>query len=428
MIPAGIAPTRPDLAGPTTGLFRNRNYTLYLAGSVASWAGLGVADVLLLWLVFSETGSTFAVAYVGLAEAIPPIVVGFVAGVLADRYDRRWLLVTTTLLQAALIASVVLAWWAFGFRLLLTVVLVLGFETVTVLYRPPATAIVEGLVAADHLDGANAVVQAATSVATTCGTAAAAVLLVVAGTGGSFGADVGVFALAALLMASVGGRYAPSEPADGPPPTRSLRRDTAEVVRFLRDRPALVELTIVSVAAGFFVTMFSPFLVVYTVDDLHAPASTFGVLLAGYSAGFFVGSLRAPHVGIVRYYGRFFVLALVACGGLLAVLVVWPAFVVVLVALTLFGTLLGFVVTGFFNLILRLVPSGLLGRYFGLEEMLTWAVAPLGIVTGGVLTQAFGVTVGFGVAAVGLVAVGAIALLSRRIRSIRYVPTSPVEP
>ncbi|MCI4350795.1 MAG: MFS transporter, partial [Thermoplasmata archaeon] len=65
---------------------------MYVSGNTASWAGLGVADVLLLWLVFSETGSTIAVAAVGLAQAVPPIGVGFFAGVLADRYSRRRLL------------------------------------------------------------------------------------------------------------------------------------------------------------------------------------------------------------------------------------------------------------------------------------------------------------------------------------------------
>jgi MFS family permease len=420
------APAEPGRAG--WGIFENRNYALYLGGSVASWTGLGVADVLLLWLVFAQTGSTIAVAYVGLAEAFPPIVIGFVAGVLADRYDRRWLLVATTALQSVLIGLVVLSVWTVGFHLWLTVALVLGFETVTVLYRPPAVAIVPGLVSPQRLDGANAVVQAASSVATTCGSAAAAVLIVVVGTDGSFGLDVAVFAIATLLMALIGGRYAPSDPSDGLRPVRSLRRDTVEVVRFLQNRPALIELTVVSVAAGFFVTMFSPFLVVYTVADLHQPASMFGYLLAGYSAGFFVGSLRAPQLGIVGFYGRFFVLALVASGGLLSILVLWPTFLTVLVALTLLGTLLGLVVTGFFNLVLHLVPSQLLGRYLGLEEMLTWAVAPLGIVSGGLLTQWFGVSVGFGVAAVGLMGVGGIALLSRGIRSIRYLPGSPDGP
>ncbi|HEY6237700.1 MAG TPA: MFS transporter [Thermoplasmata archaeon] len=426
---APVPPPPPSGSVPPGGEpFYNRNYALYLVGSVASWTGLGVADVLLLWLVFAETQSTIAVAYVGLAEAFPPIAVGFVAGVLADRSDRRRILVLTTSLQAVLIGLVVLSYLALGFHLWLTVALVLGFETVTVLYRPPATAIVPALVPPDRLDGANALVQATTSVATTTGSAAAAVLLVVVGTEGSFGLDVAVFAVAALLLGMVGGRYDPSDRAGGERAPRSLRRDTAEVVRFLQNHPALIELTAVSVAAGFFVTMFSPFLVVYTVDDLHQPASMFGFLLAGYSAGFFVGSLGTPRVGIVGFYGRFFVLALIGSGGLLGLLVLWPSFALVFAALTALGGLLGLVVTGFFNLILRLVPSELLGRFLGVEEMLTWAVAPMGIVTGGLLTQSFGISVGFAAAAIGLMGVGGIALLSRGIRSIRYVPGSPRPP
>ncbi|HXQ93794.1 MAG TPA: hypothetical protein VN864_01285, partial [Thermoplasmata archaeon] len=59
-----------ELAAPPPargrGLLGNRNYGLYLVGNVAGWGGLAIADVMFLFIVFNETGSALAVAYVGI--------------------------------------------------------------------------------------------------------------------------------------------------------------------------------------------------------------------------------------------------------------------------------------------------------------------------------------------------------------------------
>jgi MFS family permease len=412
----------PDLGESIPSLPRNRNFGLYLAGNVASWAGLGVADVLLLWLVYARTDSVIDVAFLGIVEALPPIAIGLFAGVLADRYDRRRIIVWTTAMQGVVLGLILLSIRMFGFQLGLALVLVVGLETVTVVFRPASTAILPSLVRSESLDNANALTEAATSVATTVGSAGAAVLLILVGTDASFGVNIGIFAVGALLLWLMASEYARSP--DAPPGRRppSFRRDLVEAVRFLRDRPALLELTAVTVAAGFFVTIFSPFLVVYTVQELNRPASWFGYLLGGYTGGFFVGSLLVPRLRVVRFYGRSFALAMLLGGGLLATLVVLPSFLLALLSLGALGALLGVVITGFVTLAQRIVPSELLGRYLGLDEMLTWTVAPLGIVAGGLLTQALGIRVSFAVSAVGLVGVGVVSLLRAGVRSIGYVP------
>ncbi|MCI4351694.1 MAG: MFS transporter [Thermoplasmata archaeon] len=403
-----------------TSLRSNRPFGLYVSGNTASWAGLGVADVLLLWLVFSETGSTLAVAAVGLAQAVPPIGVGFFAGVLADRYSRRRLLLLTSIAQAAVLALVPITLGAFGFQLWVVLVLVLALETATVVFRPSASAILPSLVESATLDSANAVTEAFTSVAATVGTAVAAVLVVAVGRSGSFAVDFGVFAVAAVFLAFV------VTPRDGdghrPVPSatpRAIRQELREVLQFLRGHAWMWQLTLVSVAASFFITMFSPYLVVYTVRVLHLTPNVFGYLIGCYSAGYFAGSLLAARLRVSRGYGQFFIAAVVGSGGLLSALVAFPYFVTAVVALALIGTLMGLVTTGFITLVQRTVPSELLGRFLGLDETLTWTIAPFGVVAGGLVAQTLGVRVGFAIAAAGLVAVGAIALASPSIRSLR---------
>jgi len=406
------------------GLLGNRNYGLYLVGNVAGWGGLAIADVMFLFIVFNETGSALAVAYVGIVEALPPIAIGLPAGILADRYDRRWVLVVTSLLQALVLGLVLAYLWRFGFHLVVILVLVFVLETVTVVFRPSSAALLPDLIESRSLEDANGVLQAATSVASTVGAAAAAVLLVLAGTLPTVLLDTLLLLAGALLFAAIVGRYGGS-PAGAAAPEPSLRRELGEAVQYLREHPPLVELTAVAVASGFFVEMFSPFLVVYTVRVLGEAGGTFGYLLAGFSAGFFLGSLAVGRIGILPQYGQFFGVALMMSGGLLALLVLVPNFGIALGALTGVGMLLGLIVTGFTILVQRVVPSDLLGRYLGLDETLTWTVAPLGILAGGILAQASGVLVSFGVAVLGLIATGVVALLMTGLRSIGVTATSP---
>ena len=415
-------------------LVANRNYWPYWAGNVASWAGLGIADVLLLFLVFEQTGSALAVSYVGIAASLPVLAIGLPAGAIADRYDRRQLLVITGLLQAAVMAVVPLTIVAFGFQLDLVLGLVFALEAVTAVFRPSANAILPSLVHPQTLDDANGLLQASTAVASTAGAASAAFLLFTFGTYPSFAFDVGIFLLSGILMTRIG---SPRTKPFGSRPSgaaSSLLDDIGAAVRYLRSQRALLELTLVSVGLGFFLAISTPFLVVYAVDALGQAANAFGYLLAGFSGGFFVGSISMGRLGVLRQFGRVLIGALWASGALFGLLVLVPMFVVALPALVLLGVLFGLLTTAFFSLVQRIVPSGILGRYLSIDETVGLAMTPVGILVGGLLIQANGVGVAYAVAAVGLFATGLVALGLRDLRSIRYteepepgvVPRTPV--
>ncbi|MGC2289729.1 MAG: MFS transporter, partial [Thermoplasmata archaeon] len=376
---------------------------------------------------FEQTGSALAVAYVGIAASLPVLAIGLPAGVIADRYDRRKLLVVTGLLQAAVLAAVPLTIAAFGFRLILVLGLVFALEAVTAVFRPSANAILPSLVDPTTLDDANGLLQASTAVASTAGAASAAFLLVVAGTYPSFAFGVGIFLLSGILMTRIGTSRAP--PAEWPasPVRPSLAEDIRVALTYLGAHRALLELTLVSMGLGFFLAISTPFLVVYTVVALGQPAYAFGFLVAGFSGGFFVGSISMGRVGVLRYFGWVLIGALLAGGALFGVLVLVPRFVVAGPTLVLLGVLFGLITTGFFSLVQRIVPSGLLGRYLSIDETVGLAMTPVGILVGGLLIDWRGVGAAYAVAAVGLFATGLVALGLRDLRSIRYdAPSGPL--
>jgi len=80
-------------------LFRNRNYSLLYFGQFCSAVGDQLYGMALFWLTYRVTGSSTAMALVGTAEYVPYLIFGLLGGVLADRFDRRRLMIGTGLVR-----------------------------------------------------------------------------------------------------------------------------------------------------------------------------------------------------------------------------------------------------------------------------------------------------------------------------------------
>ncbi|MDO8971380.1 MAG: MFS transporter, partial [Saprospiraceae bacterium] len=90
---------------------RSRNYRLFFGGQLISLSGTWMQQVALSWMVYRLTNSVLLLGVVGFVSQIPGLLFTLFAGVLADRYDRRRMLVITqalAMLQAGVLAALVL--------------------------------------------------------------------------------------------------------------------------------------------------------------------------------------------------------------------------------------------------------------------------------------------------------------------------------
>ena len=93
--------------------FQYRNYRLFFSGQGISLVGTWMQQIAVSWLVYRLTNSPFLLGFIGFAGQVPTFVLAPVAGVFADRWDRRKLLVMTqvlAMLQAFLLAFLVVHW------------------------------------------------------------------------------------------------------------------------------------------------------------------------------------------------------------------------------------------------------------------------------------------------------------------------------
>lgn len=265
-------------------LRRNRDFRLFFAGQLISLGGDWFLIVALSNLILSLTGSATLVAALFVAYNLPYGFVSFLGGPLADRIDRRRLMIVTNALMGLL---------ALGFFLVhgradlwLVFVLAAGISAVSALFEPAASAAVPNLVDADDLPAAN--VLAGSSWGTMMAVGAGIGGLVV----GAFGNDIGYlvdavsFFAAGLLLVWVRRRTSEErEPREDRP---GIARATREAVAYSRRDHRVLALFAVRGGVGVAIGVVA-LLPVLAVDTFHAGSAGTGWLFAFRGLGSLIG-------------------------------------------------------------------------------------------------------------------------------------------
>lgn len=176
----------------------HRNYRIYVSGNAVSLVGLWIQRVATGWLTWELTGSGAWLGAMAFADLFPTIVVGPVAGVIADRTDRLRILriaQSLSMLQAAVLAGLSIAGWIEPYSLLALVAIngiVSGFN------QPARLALVGNLVPREALSTAVAINSVVFNLARFVGPALGGALIVAFGVGSAFAANAVSF-LAFLL-------------------------------------------------------------------------------------------------------------------------------------------------------------------------------------------------------------------------------------
>jgi MFS family permease len=201
-------------------LLRRRDFGLLWAGGLISETGDWFLLVGLPIWVLQITGSSLVTATVFLVGLLPGLVVGPLAGVLVDRWDRRRTLIAVSLAEAACLLPLLAV---DGRDDLWIVYAVMAVEaSLAQLNDPARNALVPSLVAADDLVGANALIGLNSNLARLAGSPLGGILVELSGLPGLVIGDAVSFLLGAALIALVGpGRRAgadhPNPPDCGAP-------------------------------------------------------------------------------------------------------------------------------------------------------------------------------------------------------------------
>jgi MFS family permease len=182
--------------------FRN----LLVSTTVAAFGG-SVSMVAVSWIVYFFTHNAIYIAYLGMAGVIPGIVFGLLAGVIADRYDRKLLMVSSDLIRMVSMASLSIFLFFIGFSFPLILAIMVVVNTFTTIFSPASQAILPMIVSKEKLEDANGLLQGSASVFQSVGSAAGGLVVAYLGALWGLGINSMTYALSAIFLFQIIGEF-----------------------------------------------------------------------------------------------------------------------------------------------------------------------------------------------------------------------------
>lgn len=411
-----LAARASDVHGNPPPLHQNRDYMVLWLGQALSTAGSSASSVARPLLALALSGSPAQAGLVGAAGALPYVILGLPVGALADRWDRKKVMVYCDAGRTVNAISIPVAAVLGHLTLVQLYLTSLIGGVFFVFFNIAQVATLPRVVARSQLPLASAQNEAGDVGARLVGPALGGLLYQV-GEGLPFLADASSYAVSVASLLLIRATFR----SQGPANAKNLRAEIVEGVSWLW-RQSVVR-TMAFVTAGYAFTGSGVALIIIVIaQHQRASAPMIGLIFAIWSAGGVLGSLAAPHVR-----GRFGF-------GQTIIAVSWVSVVFFLVVpLAPNGWLVGTAAAGMaftapiYNVVqmsyrLALVPDHLQGRVNSVFRIIAWGPGPLGWAITGWLIQVAGTTGAVLAFASIRIAVALWVTLNRHLRSAEAVP------
>jgi MFS family permease len=387
-------------------LLKNARFLRLWIGQGTSFLGDAVSMVALVVLVVQITGSASAVGGALIARLLPTLASPF-AGVLADRLDRRLVLVASDLARAILVLGLIFA------RDLTTIyVLVFLMGLARTFFNPTVRAAFPGVVGGGDLTRANALISSTFSVSETAGPALGGLLIATLGVEAAFVVDSATYLVSAALL-SLTPLPRPQREEEGTGFGEDLRAGFAYLAG---------ERVPLAIVVGAFLTVLTinitiPAEVFLAKETFDAGDAGYGLLVGLYGGGMVLGSVLMAALGdrvrlLPFYFFGIFATALALVGAGLS-----PTFVLALGALVVAGIANGTENVTTDTILQKRVPEALLGRVFSVRFLGFGVGEAFAYGVGGTIVDASGARFTYLLAGAATVAAGLAILVFLAIAS-----------
>ena len=396
----------------TFSSLRNTDYCYLWIGFLFNKGGQWIQQITLGWLVWELSGSAMMVGFATGLRSLPFIFMGPIGGVVADRVNRRRLLMTVQTLMAAVAVFfaivVALDWVRVWHAILFSFVMGCGFA----MNMPVRHALIANTVPREELGNAIALNSMASNTSRIIGPAIGGVLIVTFGVAGNFLLQAGLFLCMVAIIIPMKTPFMDTTFMMKTSVLRSLK----EGIKYVWVDKTMFGLMILSFIPSLFIAPIIHILPVFTAKVLHAKADTYGYLVTTFGIGgllaalllaSFGSNIRSGWLGIIAVTcATFFVIPLSQSS------LAWVAFLLL--------SAIGFSMMMFRvnnnTLVQMLSPDQLRGRVMSIYHI-DHALTPLASAVVGIIADAF--TAPAAMAASGIIGLVSIILLMGSVKEIR---------
>ena len=401
------------------GALRNPLYRRFWLGSLGAVAGTQFVILATGWLVVDGLGgSPLDLGYVGAATAVPTIAVNLFGGVLADRMDRRMLLIVTSIISALLIGVLAVLDATGSVAIWHVVAISAALGLVYGVDWPVRNAFFPQLIDEEHMISAvalNSVVWQGTRIVSP---AIAGIAIAVFGTAFVFAAATIGFVVMLVVLLALHVERAVSRQR------RAVARELFEGVVFIARERLFAALMLLTYTTTFFAMSYI-FLMPLMADELGIGPTGYGFMLSAIGVGAVSGTVLSFRLQHIAGLGPMMLTASLG-SSLFVFLFAWSPVYPISVALTFCAGITNsiFLITSMTVMQLR-VPEELRGRVMGIHAI-TFSLISLGGLVGGAIANAFDVRVAIAVGACVLACVTLIVTATQP--EVRHIRTHAAPP
>jgi MFS family permease len=372
----------PQTAGPFAAL-QFRDFQLYWVSFCISNIGSWMQITATSWLLYELTNSPFQLGINGIFRAVPAIGFGLFGGTIADRYDRKRLLLATQvclmlvafLLGSLTQAGVIRVWHIY--------VLTLISAVISTLDGPARQALLPSLVPRSVLPNAVALNSVLWKGTVLIGPALAGIAISTVGTGGAFFANALSFLVVVVALVLI--RASSAKAAD----SGRFLRNLFDGVAYVYEQKIILGIMVMEATSSVF-GLDQAMLTIFARDILQVGPSGLGFLQSARGLGALVGSALLISAGQARSQGRILLLSAIFYGASFALFGVSRSYLLSLLLLGLVGatdTVWG----ATRNMMLQLTSSDAMrGRVFGIFQLSNRGLSPLGQAETGLVVPIIG--------------------------------------
>jgi MFS transporter, DHA3 family, macrolide efflux protein len=289
-------------------VFRNGRFRNLWIAQLVSTIGDSLVDIAAAILVYRLTGSALAVGLVLMATAAPALLIGLFAGVVADRYDRKRIMVICDLLRGGIILFIPLL-ISFGIGwLYLAVALVSAVGT---FFSPAHAAVVPEIASDEELAAANSMLSISGFGSTALGFAAGGVLATAASMDFAFYVNAATFFFSAFMISRI---VIPKLPPDTSSSGESVLRNLRAGFGFLWQKDLLRSMLFISMGVAVAFGLHNSLLLPFAIQALGATELVFGIQEAMTSLAFVAAALFMASRADRLREGQWLSISLVAMG------------------------------------------------------------------------------------------------------------------
>ena len=373
--------------------FRHRNFQLFFGGQIISLVGTWMQTIAEAWLIYRLTGSGALLGVLGFVGQIPIFLLSPLAGLAADRWPRRRVVIATQASSMMLAFTLAALTLTGRIRVWEIVALATLLGTVNAFDVPARQSFLIEMVGRENLLNAIALNSSMFNGARVAGPAIAAGLVAVVGEGWCFLLNgVSYLAVIAGLFMM---RIEKSKGAhDGASPLEKLR----EGFRFARHTKPIRALLLLLGVVSFMALPFSVLIPIFAVRILHGGVNAYGWLMGAVGFGAMFGALAIARRQQLRGLGNVVAYSATGLGVSLVLFSASRWFLLSFVILVFCGFTMMMQFTATNTLIQAMVPEQLRGRVMSLYAMMFLGMSPLGSLLAGKMADHIGapVTVAIG--------------------------------